>query len=208
MKNYLQVIMIVCFTILMNGCNATPATPTPLPGWRSPVYQLLVQDSVFPEGWVVNSPQDTSTDPTANHIGRKWGSLTNGATAEQAIWRSYTIPDAEAKYDSLLKSQIQPNQTLPPETIFMEFTPPTEIPYRSEIADEFYLACGWWRWSYCEIVARYRNYVVNMRIDLKAEREGIHSDGLTHKQIEGIVIAMDTKFVEFLKALSIATEFP
>ncbi|MBN2501971.1 MAG: hypothetical protein JXB38_14410 [Anaerolineales bacterium] len=182
-------------------------TPTPMPGWRSPVYQLLVDDTVFPQDWTVEFPQDTSTDSTANHVGRTWGNVVNGAHAEQAIWRAYSIADAQRKYDEL-QSQFHPSRPSEPNAIFVEPKPPTEISFQSPAVDEIHLACGWVHTAYCVVVARYRNYVTDIRLDLQEEHEGIHSDGLTYEQIENIVMAMDTKFAEFLSSFPLETSTP
>jgi len=191
----------------MEGCKMIGITPTPMPGWRSPVYQLLVDDTVFPQSWSVEFPQDTSTDPTANHVGRTWGNIVNGAGAEQAIWRAFSIADAKRKYDEL-QSQFNPSRPSEPNAIFIELKTPTEISFQSQVADEMHLACGWVYTAYCVVVARYRNYVTDIRVDLQAEHEGIHSNGLTYEQIENIVIAMDAKFAKFLSTLPSATSTP
>jgi hypothetical protein len=207
MKLYLRLAVIFLIAILLDGCNMVSVTPTPPPGWRSPVYQLLVDDVVFPQDWTVDFPQDTSTDPTANHVGRTWGNITNGAGTEQAVWRAYSIADAQKKY-SELQIQFHPSRPTEPDAIFVEPKPPTEINFQSQAADEIYLACGWARAAYCAVVARYRNYVTDIRMDLQAEHEGFRSDGLTYEQIKNIVIAMDAKFVEFLNDYPLATPVP
>jgi hypothetical protein len=206
MKHYLGLAVIFLLASLLEGCNMVGATQTPLPGWRSPVYQLLVDDTVFPQDWAVDFPQDTSTDPTANHIWRTWGHM-SGAKAEQAIWRAYSIIDAQKKYDEL-QSQFHPSRPSEPDAIFIEPKPPTEISFQSQIVDEMHLACGWVYTAYCVVVARYRNYVTEVRMDLQTEHEGIHSDGLMYEQVENILIAMDTKFAAFLGTLPSATSTP
>ena len=182
---------------LVTSCGVlSPATPTALPGWRSSVSELFVDDSVFPEGWRTDFPEDTVTDPTINHIGRSWGRRGISGTVTQAIWRAYTVADAQRKYNELRTSQFHPKRTLPPYELFLEFEPPDEIDFQSQVADEFYLACGWWTSAYCEVVARYHNYVVDIRLDLEAEYAGHTSHGLTYAEIETVVTAMDTKFAE------------
>ncbi len=198
MKLYVRFATIILLTSLLEACNVLGITPTPPPGWRSPVYQLLVDDSVFPQGWNVDFPQDTSTDTETNHVGRTWGYMT-GAKAEQAIWRAYTIADAQTKYDEL-QGQFHPSRPSEPDAIFVEPKPPTEIGFQSQVADEMRLACGWAYVAYCTVVARYRNYVTDIRMDLQADHEGNHSEGLTYEQIETIVKAMDAKFATFLAA--------
>ncbi len=208
MNTKLQLSFIFFLATLIGGCQLVQSTPTPLPGWRTPVSELIVDDSVFPKDWVVLSPKDTKTDPITNHIGRRWGHI-SGAHAEQVIWRAYTVSDAESRYAELLRqSHFQPSQDLFPNTVFVQFEPPTEISYQSQVADASYLACGWVRWAYCEVVARYRNYVVDMRMDLQADYKGNRSDGLTYEQIENIIIVMDAKFAEFLSAFPSATSTP
>jgi hypothetical protein len=193
----LKLVFALFMATLIGGCQLIQLMPTPPSGWRSPVSKLIVDDSAFPKDWVVLFTEDTKTDPETNHVGRRWGYM-SGAKAEQGIWRAYTIADAEEKYKSLRSSQFQPTQTLLPGTIFVEFKPPIEITFQSRLADEFYLACGWWGWSYCEVVARYRNYVTDVRMDLQADRGGVHTDGLTYEEVENIIKTMDAKFSKFL----------
>ena len=141
-------------------------TPTPLPGWRSPVSELFIDEAVFPEGWHVDFPEDSVTDPSVNHVGRSWGRQGISGTVTQAIWRTYTVAEAERWYNELRASQYHPRSTLPSYELFLEFEPPDEIDFQSQVADEFYLACGWWTSAYCEVIARYRNYGVEMRHNL------------------------------------------
>lgn len=180
------------------GCAWIRSTATPLPGWRSPVSELLVNDSAFPEEWHLLSEADT--DPTVNHVARRWGHI-SGAKAIQAIWRAYTVADSKRKYTELRQNQFHPSQPLNPGTIFIEFEQPAEINFQSHIADEFYLACGWLDWASCVVVARYRNYAVVIRMDQEAELKGEHTDGLTYAEIETVLKAMDAKFVEKLDSL-------
>jgi hypothetical protein len=186
--------------ILVVGCQLV-LQPTPLPGWRSPVSELFVDVSAFPKGWQVEFPEDTVTDPAVNHVYRSWWHEGVSGIYDQQIWRAYTITVADRKYDELRQSQFHPNEPLYPGTIFIGFEPPAEIDFQSQVADEFYLACGWLRWAYCQVVARYRNYVVLMRLSREAEFEGNKSDGLTFEEIEAVVRAMDSKFGEVLTSL-------
>ena len=207
MKFYLRFGTIILITSLLEACNVFGLTPTPPPGWRSPVYQLLVDDSAFPQGWIVDFPQDTSTDPETNHVGRTWGNSINGAGAEQGIWRAYTISDAQTKYNEL-QSQFNPSRPSEPDAIFIEPEPPAAVVFQSQVADEIHLACGWAYTAYCVVVARYRNYVTDIRMDLQADYAEVHSDGLTYEEIENIAKAMDAKFAEFLKAYPESTSPP
>lgn len=191
-------LMFFLIALLVSCVVFGSATPTPLPGWRSPVNALFVDESAFPDGWQIGSVQGATTDPSVNHIAREWEGGKYGL-AFQSIWRAYTVADAEEKYDELLASQFKPSRPLYPGTVFVPFEPPTEIDFQSRIADEYYLACGWWDTAYCEVVARYRNYVVEMRLGRAAEYEGNINDGLTYPEIVVVLRAMDAKFTEAIE---------
>ncbi len=192
--------------IVLMCCRPIPIwapTPTPLPGWRSLVSDLLVEDNAFPEGWarMRDHPKGSLTDPTINHVYRSWWNAKQGhGKAEQAIWRAYTIEDARKKYIQLRRqSTLLPIYTPAPWEFYVEFKPPPEIGFRSQIADEFYLACGWRDVAKCYVIARYRNYVTYMVLMLEAEYAGHVSHGLTYPEIEAVVRAMDAKFAEAMK---------
>ena len=191
-------VLIFSIAALAVGCGVFhPPTPTPLPGWRSPVSELFVDESAFPEGWQIGSVRGAVMDPTVNHVAREWEGGEYGL-AFQSIWRAYTVADAEEKYDELLASQFQPSRPSPYD-IFVPFEPSTEIDFQSQTADEFYLACGWWGTAYCELIARYLNYVTEMRLDREAECDGHISYEMTYAEIETVVRAMDAKFAEVME---------
>lgn len=186
---------IILLSLLLTECKLI-STPTPPPDWRSPVYELLVDDTVFSQDWTVEFPKDTSTDPTTNHVWRTWGYM-SGAKVEQEIWRAYTISDAQIKYNEM-QNQFHPSRPSESTAVFIEPKPPIEIGFQSQVADEMHLACGWAYTAYCVFVARYRNYVIDIRMDLQADHAEAHSDGLTYEEIEKIVVAIDAKFARFL----------
>jgi len=198
----LRLIVAASCLAVMTSCRipAPPEpTPTPLPGWRLLVSDLLLGDEAFPEGWtrIRDLPQAGLTDLTINHVYRSWWGQDQGnGKADQAIWRAYTVAAAEKKYADLRQSQFYLRSTLPPDEFFVEFAPPDEIDFQSGVASEFYLACGWRIWAHCDVIARYRNYVTSVSLDLEAEQEGHVSHGLTYAETEAIVRAMDAKFAE------------
>ncbi len=205
---------LLLLTIFVMGCRVLglpySVLPTP-PGWRSPVEKLLLDESDLPKGWLIDFtyPQDLFNDPTINHVSREfWNPDKGSGQIAQSIWRAYTLADAQAKYADLRGSQFAPSRPLYPGTIFVPFEPPVPNDLRSKTADEFYLACGWWGPAYCEVVARYRNYVVELRLDQEAEHEGNVTHGLTQIQVGAAVTAMDVKFAEFLKSLTLGTSTP
>jgi hypothetical protein len=208
-----KLVIAIFVTIVVAGCQVTSMwepTPTPLPGWRSPVSALLVEDESFPEGWVCEREFPDTPDPTINHVYRSWYDETEDwGKAEQAIWRAYTTEDAREKYAELRQMpQLLPHYTPGPYEFYAEFKPPPEIDFQSQIADEFYLACGRRNGFQCRVIARYRNYVSYMRLYLEIEYEGRTREGLTYQEIEVVVRAMDAKFADFLATHSLATPTP
>lgn len=200
MSTQLQAVLVLSLAALTVSCG-TFRTPTPTPplGWRSSVSDLFVDESAFPVGWQIGFPEDTTMDPTINHVGREWwGPPDESGVVIQSIWRAYTVTDAEKKYDELQVSQFQPSRPSPYD-IFVPFEPPTEFDFQSQTADEFYLACGWWGVAYCEVIARYHNYVVEMRLPREAECGGYATHGLAYAEIEAAVRAMDAKFAETME---------
>lgn len=195
MKHICTALLIV---VMISGCNSTGATSTPPPGWRVPVNNLFVEVSAFPKSWAVgySTPKDKGDDPTINHVFREWQGQ---GRVWQNIWRAYAISDAEDLFDDMRDSQFAPNSTLEPYAVFKDFTPPDQFGFTSQIADEYYFACGVWGSSYCEIVARYRNYVTNVHLPLKSEIE--NDGGLTYGEMEIILEGMDQQFLEFFETL-------
>lgn len=204
MNTRLRAVLMLSLAALTVRCGGLwSPTPTPRPGWRSPVSELFVDESAFPEGWRGDFPEDTTMDPTVNHVAREWGRAGVSGTVTQAIWRAYTVAEAEAKYNEVYaESHFERGQPLNPGSIFIPFELPVEINFQSQVADEFRLACGWWDEAYCQVVARYRNYVVYMRLEREAACEGQVTRGLTYTEIEAVVRAMDAKFAEALDSFS------
>jgi hypothetical protein len=199
-----KLVLVALVTIIAMGCRAIPAwepTPTPLPGWRSPADSLLVDNHAFPEGWVREREFPDTPDPTVNHVYRQWWGRARGdGAADQAIWRAYTIEDAQEKYSELRRQpMLLQSYTPSPWDVYVEFESPPEIDFQSQIADELYLACGWLYEAQCHVIARYRNYVTYIAVDLEAEYGGYRTVGLTYAEIEAVVEAMDAKFAEAME---------
>jgi hypothetical protein len=193
--------LIVLMTLVVTSCSTTvaPTVESP-PGWYDDVRELFVGEAAFPDGWRAQLYQETGVDPRANHVHRRFSNPPIAGIVSQDIWRAYTTVEAERKYDKLRASQFKPSRSLYPGTTFVPFEPPAEISFQSQVADEVYLACGWIGWAFCQVIARYRNYVVYMRLDREAQFEGNHSSGLTYAEIEAVVGAMDAKFAAVIEA--------
>jgi hypothetical protein len=194
------IILLAIMSCILSGCQdiSFSGTPTPPPGWRKPVSDNFVDETIFPTGWHVDytDPKGKDNDPTINHVFRQWGG--KGA-AWQNIWRAYSVTDAQDFYSKIRKSQFTVNGTPTPDKAFSEFSVPLEVKFSSQIADDYYFACSQWNGSHCEVVARYKNYVTDVYLPLRTDAES--NEDLTYPQMETILINMDHKFGELIKAL-------
>ena len=201
----LKLILTLSIVTLMVGCQPSlgrrPAA-TPLPGWRSLVSGLLLEDDAFPEGWtrIRDHPVGSLTDPTINAVYRSWWWEANGSgKVEQSINRAYTSADAADYYAELRQGQFFELRTPPPPDFYVPYEPPEAINFQSQTADEIYFACGFRISGHCRVLARYRNYVVELRLERESDYDGHITHGLTYAEIEGVVSAMDARFAEAVK---------
>lgn len=181
----------ILFSLILTGCYAFR---TPPPGWRDPVYQLLLQEDSFPDGWDAGYEVPAHIkDPTTNHVTMEW-LHDNGGLVYQSIWRAYTIEDAKSKFNEL-KHPPYGSEALTSGTKNVAFTPPSEIKFKSAKADEFYIVCGRLDYAYCIIASRYRNYVVSLHVDLSGTiGDYTQDEGLTYSEIETLLRDMDKIF--------------
>lgn len=199
-------ILSISFVILI-GCqkiSALSPTSTPLPGWQTLTSDLLIKGNSFPDGWSLqrNWPDGSLTDPTINHVVRSWYDGHSGGS-DQSIWRAYSLEDARTWYIEVVEKYTGLGVTPNAFTTLEPLVTPAEIKFSSQIADEFIFLCGTVDRPICEVVARYRNYVVLLEADWKrVEIDGKETSGLTIEEFELLVIEMDTVFIEFF------AEFP
>lgn len=198
-----QTKFLIILLISVISCRLYPfnrGLPTSLPGWRIPVYKLLVEESAFPGGWENLYPEKTVTDSTVNRVSKLFGKETESGTVLQTIFRAYTIEDAKNGYESL-QSQYTPTPS-PFDEIFMLPEEPDEINFTSYTADEWHLGCGWAGLPYCLLTAQYRNYITDIYISLEVEdpkNPGQYTEGLTYEEIEVLLKNVDDKFNTFLE---------
>lgn len=189
-------LLIVLLSMLLSSCNgvSTILKPTPLPGWRIPVSQLFVDSSVFPDDVTLSysEPDGKESDSTINHFFREWSGNSSGRIW-QNVFRSYKVSEAEEYYDQLRNSMFSVNGTPSPDNYFSEFLPPDEVEFTSQFVDEYYFACGYWDGYNCEMLARYRNYVITLH--LPHEVPGSDDPGLSFSQMKPILENMDQRFV-------------
>jgi hypothetical protein len=169
----------------------------------SPVMpaHLLINIDTFPAEWGHNrdAPLNLFDDPLINHVFRSWGQINGGSgSAYQNIERSKNALRAYVNYLETVKSQIYFRKD--PDKYLIEFHTPEEIKFKSAVADNSILLCGWYERAYCEFIAQYENYVVFLDAGLQVDYEGEHSDGLTYAELGKILHAIDEKFVELLNS--------
>lgn len=168
------------------------------------VSDLLLEDRDFPEGWarMRDHPVGSLTDASINHVYRSWWDREQGeGITEQAIWRAYSIEDAMRKYQELLQNPLLTARYTPsPDEYYIEFKIPSDIVYKSLLADESLIACGRRIWEFCDVIIRYKNYIVEIRIDLETNYGGYISHGLTNDEIERVLAAVDGKFAFFFSS--------
>ena len=204
--------IIILFLSLLIACSATKQLESqgfPLPGWRSLVSCLLLDDDALPSGWarIRDLPKNSLTDPTINHVYRSWWGEKQGyGKVEQSIWRSYSIVDAQDFFQELLGNsfpKITPStepEIIEPDNLYIPFRTPNAINYKDMKADELYIACGWKADPYCIAIARYRNYNVEVSADWETidPIDGTTSKGLSLEEIEKILEAVDHKMTKKL----------
>ena len=137
-----------------------------------------------------------------NHVYRSWWNPAEPhGSADQAIWRSYSITNAQDWYAKAVREYtglaITPNAYTTLEPLFT----PAEIEFRSQVADEFLVLCGVINHPICEAAALYRNYTVIVSVDWRrVGADGTETSGLTLEEFETALIEMDAVFAEFLAA--------
>jgi hypothetical protein len=193
--------------VVLVGCTLSTSPDqqeTPLPGWRVLVSNLLLDDEAMPDGWsrIRDWPKGSLTDTSINHVYRSWWGEAEGiGKIEHAVWRAYSIDDAKDFYAELRHDQYDPLRTPSSSQIYIAYKTPTEIQYSSQVADEYYLACGWSGFPRCVAIARYRNYVSEIIADWETiGPDGELREGLTFDEIEELIKNMDEKFLEFLNS--------
>jgi hypothetical protein len=210
MKNRWQVIILLIL-VFCSSCEKGRAlfpTPTPMPGWESYTRDTLLDTSYFPAGWIlqIDAPPRASTDSMVNHVYRSWIDSTGGSgDAYQTVWRSYTVLESEKWFDDLKKQTFSFSKKAQKE-ILVDFSTPKEIDMSAMIADEHYLACGWYGSAYCELIARYSNYVMDFRIEIEMDYEDRHSDGLSYSQIQEIFSQADLAFGKYLDEINMKNQ--
>ena len=109
----------------------------------------------------------------------------------QEVYRFSSISDAREKFlvyqnGAFNKESFDPKGT--------EFSIPSEFPYISLVADQYYFACARQFGLVCQMIARYKNYFIFMYFDMDDGR----GYGLTFQEVEKILEGLDEQVAHLL----------
>ena len=197
MKTHLYIFLLWQFTLgllVAIGCNVTSrSTSTPIAS--IPAMAFLLEANVFPDSWKA-SLCDTRLcrdGDGGNTAAERDFYLPNASGhAFQEVYRFSDERVAGDKFKVYKDANFNESRIHQP---FVPFTPPPEITFESQIADESYFACGVDVVPQCKMLARYRNYFVYFYFDHVTEDE---PGGLTYTEIEQILKALDDKVIALL----------
>ena len=190
-----ELTVVLMMAVLASGCSLVGVgTPEPLSG--PPAEAFIVSTDAFPPDWealpcesslcgVGESVYETDFIPVTNEPGH----------FRQEVWRFDSPEAASAKYSNYLQADFNDATGDPTATPFL---PPTELPYVSNVADEYYFACGRDQAWICRLNARYRQYFVYFYFDMDDGR----GYGLTYSEVERILHWLDDRAVELLNVPS------
>jgi len=178
-SRFLQVALIA---IILTGCNLsrlqskTPVAASP------PASAFLLDSDVFPRGWTFESDEQGVIV-----AGRDFYLPNAYGHSFQEVFRRPNDNEASKKYKTYLSGEFNVSGARQPA---IPFVPPPEITFKSNIANEYYFACGVDVIPQCKMLARYRNYFVYLYLNLSTNTE---PGGLTYSEIEHVLEALESK---------------
>ncbi len=187
-KNITFYVYSIIQVLLINAC-LFGSTTNETKEKSVPASDLLVDVSVFPEGW--SSSICTSSDC------RKDGGITSaegdyyvkgqeGHVFEE-VYRFTTTDDAINLYNSYYKGETKKPDVREP---FEEFTSPKEVHFESKFAEKGDLVCGVDVIPQCKYFAQYENYFIYFYFDHAIEKG---DGGLTYDEIEIVLEEFEGK---------------
>lgn len=185
---------IAALLVFGTGCAILPLhlVATPLP--NIPATALLLDINPFPRGWTINQCY-TSHCFSYAEASREFYRTGVPGHVIQNVFQFSSLETAQAKFQLYRETDFK--KAPPPQSPSTDFLPPSEIIYRSPIADEYYFGCGVdVGVPACRALFRYRNYVVEFYLDLDSYLGyGLDyaGDGLELEQVEPILRAMDSQ---------------
>lgn len=175
-----------------------PLQATP-PGPQPSIKDLLVEDDAVPEAWYIFDREEEKVQGGPRHsvtISRGFSPKEDvpGIAFQEAYYFS-TIVKAERAFSEWRETHFRPaspDAVAQPRT---DWEVPTTIAVDS-LADEYYLACNIHVISQCEILMRYRNYVIVFYAHRWTED---YPSGMTDSEIEQMLIGIDSRAAQELE---------
>jgi|CXWL01.1.fsa_nt_gi hypothetical protein len=190
-----QFMWVLIIAVACNTLNVQMSTPVA----SIPAIDFLLEANMLPAGWEA-SPCDTSLcrdggggDTAAE---RDFYLPNAPGHALQEVYRFSDERAASDKFKVYMEGNFNESEVRQP---FVPFAPPQEITFKSQVADEYYFACGVDVIPQCKMLARYQNYFVYFYFDHATEQE---PGGLTYAEIERVLEALEGKVAALLTASS------
>jgi len=187
-KTWWFLLIAVALLLGTPGCCGV-ITCVPPPAAPCPIETLLVNEAVFPEGWEQQGVPDSRGAPASfgvERIGIDFSTPTRGV-AVQHVYRAFNTRAAAAGYrDFMSDFSVREEET--------EWTLPTELTYRSQVADQFRLGCSTHCPSgvqRCQFIGQYGPYVVVFHTYMS-------SDMMTYGDFERILQDIDRRMAQCL----------
>ena len=161
----------------------------PPPGAPCEIETLLVDESVFPRGWEqqgLPSSEQATISFGVEKRGTGFSTRTRGV-AVQDVYRAFNARAAATGYrDFRSLFSVRKEET--------EWTLPAELTYRSQVADQYRLACSTHRPSgveRCQFVGQYRMYLVSFHTYMSTQM-------MTYDDFEHILQDIDQRMAKCL----------
>ena len=173
--------------------GSTSGTPWPYPTPAFSIEKLLLDESVFPDGFRAIRPFDPEERIAAEQIARNF--LTEKCHpllvgAGQDVYRFYGGADSAAEaYPEQIAIWFSPNRG--------DWSTPPELSYESVVADQYRFGCYYDEDFYCkrcQAVAQYGEYIVLFSAHLDPD----HPACLSFTDLERILAAIDERMPLYL----------
>ncbi len=175
--------LVISFMLIVSACQ-----------WSHypPIENLLIDVSVFPSDWQADAdgPEPDPSAPFGGIRSVERTELNFYSDVSGAFENIERFKSSRKAYEEFVRQK----DFLFKSTEFQgPYEIPEELPYRSDLADQFYFAC--WRPEYtsilgCDYLAQYGPYLVHFNL-------GWNPGALTVSELEKILRAIDDKMANY-----------
>ena len=187
------ILLSACSSILLElTCGGECSYPSP----AFPIEELLLDESVFPEGWqarerTFNPRQRLPAEQIALGFYIDWCPDYSLGAGHQ-VYRFFDgARCADMGYRSTTPISFAPREGWGPWSV------PVELPYQSPVADQFRFNCYSRQGSSvqtCQAVGQYREYIIGFHTDIDPE----HPECMSFADLERILVAIDERMAFYL----------